>query len=226
MSEFIYGREIEFSPVIRAKENISVFIPQTFPWEKEETAEIILNAKFRIIANMQAKLLKRTNKGIQQLFIPFEESDGKLVCDLPKFLEENNLHAEQLRGRYCNGTKWNQPDSTDKVLVCGKGMLRHIDSPYWGNQYEFLFCDKSIGMCLGCKDVKIMRFSFCDKDAWEKMESVFRVLISGRYDWDFSDFSEMLRYAGVWYDNKLNTIQVFIKDHRGVYDWTDISNLF
>lgn len=224
MSKLIYGRDIDFSPVIVPEEYVSVFIPKTFPWEDAEPAEIILNDEFRIIANFQAKLLKRTDKEILQLFIPFEKSGGKLVCDLPKFLEEKGIRTKPNIERYCDGTEWNQADSTDKALVCGKGMMSLTDSPYWGNQYEFCFLDESIGMCLGGRGIKKIRFSYCDRDAWGRMESAFRLLISGKYEWDFSGFSEILRYAGVWYDNKPNTIQVFMKDHSLV--WTDISGLF
>ena len=71
-----------------------------------------------------------------------------------------------------------------------------------------------------------MRFSYCGRDAWEKMESAFRGMMSGKCSRDFSDFSGMLRYVGVWYDNRPNAIRVFIKDYRNVSDWTDISDLF
>lgn len=221
-----YGRNIDFSYVIRTKKYVSVFIPQKFPWEEEEKAEIILNDKYKIIADMQAELLIKTDKGIDQQLIPFERTDDKYICDLPVFLEENGIRMEKAGGRCCDGTKWNQKDFTEKVYVCRQGMLSLGESPYWGDQYEFYFADEDIRPRLGGKDIKILRFSYCDKSAWERMESAFRTMSAGKVNWDINEFNCLLRYVGVWYENKLNKIKVFMEDNSYTFDWTDISNLF
>lgn len=226
MSRLSYGKIIDFNTVIDTKEPVSLFVPQTFPWEEEKEAEIILNDKYKIKANTQTKLLKMTEEGIMELFILLKKSEGKYVCKLPKLLEDNEMEFELSDGSYCDGTEWNQKDSTNKVLFCKEGMLSLCESYYWGIQYEFHFVDKRIRPIMGGKSVKIMRFGYCDKGAWTKMESVFRALVSGKTEWSFSEFNSLLRYVGVWYNSAPNAISLFSENDQGVYNWTDMSYLF
>lgn len=226
MNKPCYGRNIDFSYVIGTDEYVSVFIPQTFPWEEEDEAEIILNDEFMIRANRQAKLLCRTDKGILRMFIPFERRDEKYICDLPAVLEGKGIRMEKAKGVCCDGTKWNQKDFTDKVFVCREGMLSLSKSPFWGNQFEFLFAEESIRPRFGGKEIKIMRFSYCSRNAWVRMENVFKTMAEGKTDWDISDFNSLLQYVGVWYDERPNRIRLFQKTSKETYDWVDISNLF
>ena len=226
MSRLTYGRNIDISPVVETKDYVSVFIPQLFPWEEEEKAEIILDDEYKIIANIQAKILKKTDKGIIQLFIPFEKEEDRYSCDLPPFLEEIGIGTKPAGGLLCDGTRWDPGEAAEKAIVCRGGMLSLIDSPYWGMQYEFYFADENIRPRLGGRDIKIMRFSYCDKSAWGRMESVFRTMTADKVSWNVSEFNILLRYVGMWYEARPNKIQVFIADNDEVFDWTDISDLF
>lgn len=226
MSRLTYGSNIDIFPVIETKDNVSVFVPQVFPWEEEEKAEIILSDEFKIIANRQAKIIKKTDKGIVQIFIPFEREDDRYICDIVGFLEELGIRTESNGGVCCDGEKWNQEDYTGKALMCREGMLDLTDSPYWGKQYEFYFADENIRPRLGGKDIKILRFSYCDKSAWERMESMFRTILAGKSSWSFSEFNCLLRYIGIWYENRPNKIRVYMEDDGYPFDWIDISDLF
>ncbi len=226
MSRLSYGKNIDFSNVIAGKDCLSVFVPQLFPWEEEEIAEIILSDEFKITANRQAKILKWTDNGIVQIFIPFEREDDRYVCDLVGFLEELGIRTESNGGVCCDGKKWDQNDYTAKALMCRKGMLSLSDSPYWGKQYEFYFADENIRPCLGGRDIKILRFSYCDISSWARMESVFRSILAGKDNWNLSEFNCLLRYVGIWYENRPNRIQVYIENSGEPFDWTDISDLF
>ncbi len=226
MNRLTYGKNIDISPVIETKDYLSVFIPQLFPWEEEEKAEIILDDRHKIVVNRQAKILKRTDKGIIQLFIPFEKTADIYSCDLPAFLEEMGIKTESNNGIYCDGTEWDQSNAAEKALVCRGGMLSYVESPYWGGQYEFYFADERIRPRLGGRGIKILRFSYCDKDAWVRMESAFRTMLANKVNWSVSEFNCMLRYIGMWYEKRPNQIQVFMEDTEEVFDWTDISDLF
>ena len=214
--EMIYGRKVDFYTVLCTEKRVSVFLPMKFPWEKQgEKTLISLSSDYQIIGNTGAKLLIATGSGIREVAIPFEKKGKNLCCNLPKFLKTLDIPYERANGTACDGSTWKQEDYTSEVLYCKDGMLEHLNSPYWGGQYEMHFANKEIRPETGGRAVEILRLNFCEAKDWDNVEQWFRYLLKKKRKLRPYDFARILRSAGQ------DRLHLFVKMKKGGYDWVD-----
>ena len=219
-----YGNLIDFFNVVYS-ENMSLFIPKKYPWEKEaEKAVIQLDDEgdgFHVSCNRGTRLLIVTDEKITEMQLPFTVKDGIFYLDLRKFLDERNIPYEKGDGRFCNGTGWTQQEASQEVSYCRNGLLDYCDSPYWGEQYQMTFIGKHSMPVAAGRKIKCIRFNDCEPGIGQKAEEWFRYLAGKKRVLDHGMMIRMMRDLG------LEEIKLFVEmsskraDGTEQYDWMD-----
>ena len=217
-TQFNYGHTVCFYPVIDADKMMEVFIPELYPWEEgAEETKVFLNDDYSFDANRKSKLLFYENrKSMREIELHFERGySDKPVAFLQKTLAEEGISFGRGTGRGCDGTEWCQEDYTAEVMYCSDALMDHSTGPYWGEQYQFDFINKSCRPVLGGKRVRSIRFSHCMSGVWPEMEKWFTKLLDEPRTMDRHELSVIARELteGGPYD-----LAVFGKD-RNIYDW-------
>jgi hypothetical protein len=175
-----------------------IFIPMCYPWEEDAKQAIVrLDRKHIIEANLGSKLLVIDDNGVKEKRLIFHyDQEGRKVCRLSKFLKKSGLEYEKNQNDcYCDGTSWNQKDSTSEIIYCQRGWLEHTSSKYWGEQYDIRFVDRKERPCAGGIPVENIRLNGCQKGIWKEMEDMFYKIIEDPEVLKFSDLQRLIRIA-------------------------------
>ena len=172
-----YGVIVDLDPVIYT--DACVFIPKLFGWETESVSAEIIMGDYCIQCNLGTKLLFKRNKGIVEKNLPFKKKAGEYTIDIVEYLEKNNIEYEFGTENYCDGTEYNQNDSSFEVIYNKDAIIEKISSPYWGLQMELYIVNKKLRPKVKGRKVKIIRFNHCRKEKQYKIEEWFRCVLNG-----------------------------------------------
>ena len=221
---FIYGCKVDFYTVLCTEITTAIFLPLRYPWERfpvSETSTIIkLSDGYEIQGNLDAKLLIMTEHGIKEAELPFKQKGNRFYCDLRELLNDLKIPYEECSGKACDDSYWQQRDYTSEVLYCKDGLMEHMVSPYWGEQYELYFVNRKYQPRADGHEIKILRWNHCDARTWTTLEPWFRYLIRTRRKVDSGNFTWMLR------DLDKRDMRLYMRQNGKGYDWVDYKDWF
>lgn len=172
-----YGIIVDLEPVIYA--DAYIFIPKLFAWENESTIAEIIMGDYRIKCNLGTKLLFKRSKGIVEKDLSFKMKAGRYTLDIIEYFKKNNITYEVGDGKYCDGVKYNQKDSSSEVIYNKDMIIEKIISPYWGLQMELYIVNKKLRPKVEGRKVKIIRFNNCRAEKQHKIVEWFRSVLNG-----------------------------------------------
>lgn len=172
-----YGNIVDLEPVIYTE--ACLFIPKLFAWEKESVSAEVIVGDYRIQCNLGTKLLFKKGKGIEEKVIPFEKKAGVYTVDILEYFEKNNIAYEVGNGVYCDGTEYNQDDSSSEAIYNKDAIIQKILSPYWGLQMELYVVNKKLRPTVKGRKIKIVRFNYCLEEKQYEIEEWFMRVLNG-----------------------------------------------
>jgi len=78
---------------------------------------------------------------------------------------------------------------------------------------------------LGGRKVRILRFSYCEKDRWNLSTRWFESLLNSSLTLELDTIFYMQRELGRQKENAVNGISVYVEDDNGEKDWYDLSRI-